>query len=48
VDALLLDSVEDLAAESGEDPDEVRQGVLEMAATTETMLRRVLIVAQRR
>lgn len=48
VDALMLESVEELAAESGEDPDDVRQGVMEMAATMETMLRRVLIVAERR
>lgn len=48
LDALLLDAVEELAAESGEDPDDVRQGVLEMAATTDTMLRRVLIVAEKR
>jgi SAM-dependent methyltransferase len=48
LNALLLASVEELAAESGDDPDEVRQGVLEMAATVETMLRRVLIVAQKR
>ena len=48
LDALMLASVEELAAESGDDPDEVRQGILEMAATVETMLRRVLIVAQKR
>ena len=48
LDALLLESVEELATESGDDPDEVRQAVLEMAATVETMLRRVLIVAQKR
>lgn len=47
LDALLLDSVEELAAESGEDPDDIRQGILEMAASTDTMLRRVLFVAQR-
>jgi ubiquinone/menaquinone biosynthesis C-methylase UbiE len=48
LDALLLESVEELAAESGEDPDKVRQGIQEMAATVDSMLRRVLIVAQKR
>lgn len=48
INALLLDSVEELAAETGEDPDEVRQGIVEMAATVDTILRRVLILAQRR
>jgi SAM-dependent methyltransferase len=48
LDALLLASVDELAAESGDDPDDVRQGIVEMAATVETMLRRVLIVAQKR
>lgn len=48
LDKLLLASVEELAAESGEDPGDVREGVLEMAATVDTMLRRVLIVAQKR
>lgn len=44
---LMLASVDELAAESGEDPDEVRRGLQEMAATVDTMLRRVLIVAQK-
>jgi SAM-dependent methyltransferase len=48
LDALMLDSVEELAAESGDDPDDVRQGLLEMAATVDAMLRRVMIVAQKR
>jgi SAM-dependent methyltransferase len=46
LDALLLDAVDELAAESGEDPAEVRAGLLEMAATVDTMLRRVLIVGE--
>ncbi len=44
----LLDSVDELANESGEEPATVRQALEEMAATQETMSRRVLIVAQRR
>ena len=44
----LLDSVHELANESGEDPDELRQAIEEMAATQETMSRRVVIVARRR
>ena len=47
LDALLLDAVDELAEESGESPEEVRSGVQEMAATVDTMLRRVLIVAER-
>jgi SAM-dependent methyltransferase len=44
----LLQSVDELALESGEDPGIVRQEIEEMAATQETMSRRVLIVARRR
>ena len=44
----LLDSVDELANESGEDPATLRQGIEEMAATQHTMSRRVLIVARRR
>ncbi|HTE73998.1 MAG TPA: class I SAM-dependent methyltransferase [Actinomycetes bacterium] len=44
---LLLESVDELAAEEGDDPAEVRASILEMAATIETILRRVLVVAQR-
>ena len=44
----LLDSVDELANESGEDPAMLRQGIEEMAATQDTMSRRVLIVARRR
>jgi SAM-dependent methyltransferase len=47
LDSLLLEAVEDLAEESGQSPDDVRAGVREMAATVDTMLRRVLIVAER-
>jgi SAM-dependent methyltransferase len=48
IDERLLDSVDELANESGEDPAMLRQALEEMAATQETMSRRVLIVAQRR
>ena len=44
---LLLDRVDDLAAEEGSDPAEVRTGLLEMEATTDCMIRRVLLVAER-
>ena len=44
----LLASVDELAIESGEDPLVLRQGLEEMAATQDTMSRRVFIVAQRR
>lgn len=47
IDALLLDSIEELAAESGEDPDDVRAGVEEMHATLSTITRRVLMIARR-
>jgi len=47
IDSLLLDAVDDLAEESGESPQEVRTGLEEMAATVDTMLRRVLIIAER-
>ncbi len=43
----LLDSVDELANESGEDSAVLRQGIEEMAATQETMSRRVLLVARR-
>lgn len=48
LDALLLENVDELAAESGEDPAEVRAAVLTMAAAVDTMLRRVLFVAVKR
>lgn len=47
IDRLLLDAVDELAAEQDEPVDEVRAGVEEMAATVDTMLRRVLFVAER-
>jgi hypothetical protein len=43
---LLLAAVDELAAESGEDRDEVEAGILEMQATGEHITRRVLIVAE--
>ena len=48
LDALLLDAVDELAAESGEDPDDVRAWIEEMHASLATMIRRVLFVARRR
>lgn len=45
---LLMDSVDELAAETGRPTEEVRAGQLEMAATVDAMLRRVLVVAERR
>jgi len=47
LDALMLDAVDELAQEGGEDPAEVRVGIQEMAATVDAMLRRVLIVAEK-
>jgi len=44
---LLMAFVNELAAESGSDPDATRAQPAEAAATIDTMLRRVLIVAQR-
>jgi SAM-dependent methyltransferase len=44
---LLLESADELAAEEGDDPAEVRDSILEMAATIDAALRRVLVVAQR-
>lgn len=46
--ALLLDAVDELAAEEGSDADEVREGVLDMDSTIDHMLRRVIIVAEKR
>ena len=48
INELLLARVADLAAENGEDPAEVRTGIEEMAATQDTMSRRVLIIATAR
>jgi SAM-dependent methyltransferase len=47
LDSLMLDAVEELAEESGEDPEDVRAGIQEMADTVDAMLRRVLIVAEK-
>ena len=47
INRLLLEAAEDLAAESGEPVEEVRSGIIEMAATNEVMTRRVLVVAQK-
>jgi len=44
---LLLERVDELAAASGEDREELRAGLLEMQATQECMIRRVLAVAER-
>ena len=45
--ALLLECVDELAVESGEDRVTLREGIEEMAATIDTMSRRVLILARR-
>ena len=45
---LLLDAVEDLAAESGEPLDQVRASIVQMNATLETMSRRFFLVAEAR
>ena len=44
----LLAAVDDLAAESGESPEEVRKGIEAMAATYDAMLRRIFVVATAR
>ncbi len=44
---LLIDAVDELAAEGGADPAEMRAGLEEMQATLDCMTRRVLIVARR-
>lgn len=48
LNTLLMAAVDELAEESGEDPEEIRAGLEEMAATVDVMLRRVLIVAEKR
>lgn len=48
IDRLLVESVEELAAERGEPVEQVRMGLDEMAATVDHMIRRILIVAERR
>jgi len=47
IDASLLSSVDELAAEDGSDPAEVREGILDMDRTIDHMLRRALIVAEK-
>jgi ubiquinone/menaquinone biosynthesis C-methylase UbiE len=47
IDALLLDRVEELAAEDGSDVEETREDIIDMARTTDHMLRRVLVVAEK-
>jgi SAM-dependent methyltransferase len=47
LDSLMLAAVDELAEESGESPEETRAAIEEMAATVDTMLRRVLIVAEK-
>ena len=46
IDELLLQAVDELAAEIGTDRDEVRAGVEEMHATLDCIIRRVFIVAE--
>jgi len=48
IDRLMMESAAELAAEHGQPVDQVRHNLAEMAATVDTMTRRVLIVAQRR
>jgi hypothetical protein len=48
IDAELLARVDELAAESGEDPEAIRAGIMEMDATIDTITRRFLMVATRR
>jgi SAM-dependent methyltransferase len=48
VDAGLLAAVDELAAESGSDVAEVREGILDMQRTEDHMLRRIFVVAQLR
>jgi SAM-dependent methyltransferase len=44
----MLAAVDELAAEAGTDPGAMRAGIAEMHATMDCMIRRVLVVAQRR
>ena len=46
-DRLLMDSADELAAEEGAPVEQVRAGLAEMAATVDTMIRRVLMIAER-
>jgi SAM-dependent methyltransferase len=47
INRLLLEAVDDLAAEDGSDPAEVRAGIEEMDATIAAMSRRILLAARR-
>jgi hypothetical protein len=47
IDRLLMQSVEELAAEHAQPVARVRHNLAEMAATIDSMIRRVLIVAER-
>jgi SAM-dependent methyltransferase len=47
IDSLLLDHVEELAAEDGSSVEETREGILDMDRTIDHMIRRVLIVAEK-
>lgn len=47
LNSLMLDAVDELAEESGASPEEVRAGIEELSATVDTMLRRVLIIAEK-
>jgi hypothetical protein len=44
----LLDAAAELAAESGENVDDVRDSIRQMNATVETMIRRFFLVAEAR
>jgi SAM-dependent methyltransferase len=48
IDRLLMEAVVDLAAEQGEPVEQVRHDLAEMAAALDHIIRRVLIVAERR
>jgi len=48
ISRLLLEASDELAAEDGSDPAEVRSAIEEMDATFGTMSRRIFVVAQRR
>lgn len=46
-DRMLIEAVDELAAELGEPADDVRRDLAEMAATADAMLRRILVIAER-
>ena len=47
IHALMLERVDELAAEDGSAPEDVRAQILEMEGTVDCMIRRVLLVAER-